>query len=325
MNGKRLNLILLVLLGGILMACSNMSTSKTTDETNLILESHEIVRTDKTGPNIDYYFSKPVDVKNYPIVIIVGGSTDKEHLSSVVNFHKYFSTQLVGNKLGAISVDGWGININHTNESEFMAHYTRSQILSNYQQVINYIKKHPPIGWNGKLALLGVSEGGNIEVELNENKANDILATVIWSGAGDYNWRKELWANMQEISKEIPADCVSEDCQAVRSKQIYDKRMEYILQNPTPNQYFLNMSNMYMADALNYPTPDYAKMNGKILIVAGVQDTLITSSDEFYKKAKQNNVDITYWRIESMDHLIRKRPDLINNSFTWLAKELSDN
>mgnify|MGYP003463990338 CR=1 FL=1 len=54
-----------------------------------------------------------------------------------------------------------------------MAHYTRSQILSNYQQVINYIKKYPPVGWNGKLALLGVSEGGNVEIELNENKAND--------------------------------------------------------------------------------------------------------------------------------------------------------
>lgn len=128
---------------------------------------------------------------------------------------------------------------------------------------------------------------------------------------------------MQEVSKEIPVDCSSNDCQAIRNKQIYDKRMESILKNPTPNQYFFNMTNMYMADALTYPTPDYAKMNGKLLIVSGAQDTLIASSDEFYRKAKQNNVDITYWRIESMDHLIRKRPDLMNNSFVWLAKELN--
>ena len=323
MRNRKLNLIMSVVLGGALIACSNVSTVKTTGDINLVLESHEIIRTDKAGPNIDYYFSKPTDVKSYPIVIIIGGSTDKEHLSSIADFHKYFSQQLVQNKLGAISVDGWGININQTNESEFMAHYTRSQILINYQQVINYIKKYPPVGWNGKLALLGVSEGGNIEIELNENKANDILATVIWSGAGDYNWSKELWENMQEVSKEIPVDCSSNDCQAIRNKQIYDKRMEYILKNPTPNQYFFNMTNMYMADALNYPTPDYAKMNGKFLIVSGAQDTLIASSDEFYRKAKQNNVDITYWRIESMDHLIRKRPDLMNNSFVWLSKELN--
>ena len=93
------------------------------------------------------------------------------------------------------------------------------------------------------MSLLGVSEGGHIEIELNENKANDILATVIWSGAGDYSWSRELWSNMREISKEIPSDCSSDDCKAIRNKQIFDKRMEYILNNPTPNQYFLGLDN----------------------------------------------------------------------------------
>ena len=102
MRNKRLNLVMSVVLGSALIACSNMSTIKTTGDINLVLESHEIIRTDKAGPNIDYYFSKPTDVKSYPIVIIIGGSTDKEHLSSIADFHKYFSQQLVQNKLGAI-------------------------------------------------------------------------------------------------------------------------------------------------------------------------------------------------------------------------------
>lgn len=124
MRNKKLNLVMSVVLGSALIACSNLSTIKTTSDTNLILESYEIVRTDKAGPNIDYYFSKPIGVKSYPIVIIIGGSTDKEHLSSIADFHKYFSQQLVQNKLAAVSVDGWGININQINESEFMAHYS---------------------------------------------------------------------------------------------------------------------------------------------------------------------------------------------------------
>ncbi|OTP71928.1 hypothetical protein [Caballeronia sordidicola] len=53
-----------------------------------------------------------------------------------------------------------------------------------------------------------------------------------------------------------------------------------------------------------------------------MRDTLIQSSDDFYKKAKQAGVNITYWRIEDMDHSIRKRPELIERSFEWLKQQL---
>ena len=56
MRNRKLNLIMSVVLGGALIACSNVSTVKTTGDINLVLESHEIIRTDKAGPNIDYYF-----------------------------------------------------------------------------------------------------------------------------------------------------------------------------------------------------------------------------------------------------------------------------
>ncbi|MFA3778413.1 hypothetical protein [Yersinia sp. 1652 StPb PI] len=77
-----------------------------------------------------------------------------------------------------------------------------------------------------------------------------------------------------------------------------------------------------MADALTYPGPDYKNRQGKLLMVTGVKDTLIQSNDDFYKKAKQAGVDVTYWRIEDMDHYIRNRPELIKRSFEWLKQQL---
>ena len=320
------NLIQSIILGGILIANFNTSSAKSMSSSNFLFESASISRADKINPTINYYFSRPSLVNTYPIVILVGGSTDKEHLDSIANFHKYFSTELSQNKLGAISVDGWGADSNHINKSEFMNHYTRSQILSNYQQVIDHLIKHPPIGWNGKLAVLGVSEGGPIAEQLNEQ--NEVIhATVLWSGAIDSSWRNTLWLDMHNIyvSVCVPLKNPIKDCYDIATKDKFESRINSILANPSPESYFFNMTNMYVADGVRFPIPDYNKLHGAILVVTGAKDTIIDSSDLFYGKAKRHDIDITYWRVESMDHLIRKRPDLINNSFSWLANKLKDN
>lgn len=46
------------------------------------------------------------------------------------------------------------------------------------------------------------------------------------------------------------------------------------------------------------------------------------SSDAFVEKAKSLGVNVTYLRIEDMDHYVRKRPDIINQSFEWLKNQI---
>lgn len=313
----------------LIIACSSFAPLPNETNNEMLFESFSISRDmkgDKVGANIDYYLSKPSLEKNYPIVILVGGSTDKEHIDSIASFHKYFTKQLSQNNLGAVSVDGWGVNLNHTNESEFMKHYTRTQILSNYQQVITYLKKNPPTGWNGKLAVLGVSEGGPIATQLNEqNQA--ILATVLWSGAINSSWRDTLWLDMHEVYNKvcIPQKNPVNDCYDIATKDVFESRIDYALMNPSPESYFFNMTNMYVADGVNFPTPNYQKLHGDILVVTGAKDTIIDSSDTFVKNANINHLSIEYWRVESMDHSIRNHPDLIDNSFVWLSNRLNSN
>ena len=284
-------------------------------------KKYYISRPNPNNQKIAFYLSKPQNKNNYPIVILIGGSTDKDDISSIANFHQYFMKDFVKISAGAVTVEPWGVDGNEISKTTFFDHYTRTQILQDYQTVINYLKISPPSGWNGKLGLLGVSEGGHIATTLASIPSNNIIATVNWSGASDWSWKNELWAGMQEMYKQNPT-CTSSDCKDIKSRSKYDARMKKILADPSPNKWFFNMTNLYMADALKYPRPDYRNINGRFLLVTGTKDTLVGSSDDFYKKAELNNVKVTYWRIESMDHYIRKRPDLIQNSFNWLQQQL---
>ncbi len=237
------NIFICILYFIINSACAQAPTST--------FQQYSLERTSSHDPNINYYLSKPSGAERYPIVILVGGSTDKEHLASMLEFHRYFMKNISENNLGVITVEKWGIDSDEIAQNTVMAHYTRTQILHDYQQVIDDIKKNPPSGWNGKMALLGVSEGGDILVQLNEKNPN-IVATVFWSGTDDVSPRESLWLDMQQIYKSH-SECHSKDCNDISTRTKYDARMDEILRKPSSDAYFFNMTHLYVADYLNFP------------------------------------------------------------------------
>ncbi len=83
------------------------------------------------------------------------------------------------------------------------------------------------------------------------------------------------------------------------------------------------MTYMYHADAFGkYPAVEYNKIRTPFLVVNGQKDSTILSADAFVKKARNSRAPVTYMRITDMDHYIRHRPDIINNSFIWLKQYL---
>lgn len=57
--------------------------------------------------------------------------------------------------------------------------------------------------------------------------------------------------------------------------------------------------------------------------MTGTEDSIIASSDLFVQKARDAGAPITYFRIDGMDHYVRKRPDVIDRSFEWLKQQLT--
>ncbi len=285
------------------------------------------------SPDIVYYFSKAPRDK-FPIAILVGGSSLEDDITSIIHFHRYVLKEFLDLGVGVITIEQQGVDGNQINKTEFMEHYTRSNRLIDHCTVIEHLKKQSPKGWNGKLIFLGVSEGGPIVTTLNTDYPDMTLATINWSGAGDWPWRDELWYFMQSTIQKTPWYIrlraqlpswmpFSLELYFPKSRKAHDKAMDETIKNPTENFKLAGMTYKYHADALKtYPKPKYGKMKTPYLVVAGVKDSIIDSSDAFVRKAKEAGAPITYMRISDMDHYVRKKEDVIKDSFAWLKDHL---
>lgn len=281
-------------------------------------------RLEAHAPEIVYYLSKPKNkegstLQSYPIIVFCGGSTSRDDISSIINLHRYYLQEFLDLGAALLTVEQWGVDGNKIDKKIFMEHYTRSQRLRDHEAVINYLKLHPPQGWNGKLIFFGVSEGGPIATTLATQYPDTTTAVISWSGIGDWSWRDQLSAFLQQLKIDDPTAFQSE---SVTSRRNYDARMNETLRNPTAGKYFYGMTYQYHADALTYPKVDYSKLSMPFLAVAGAKDSFITSSDAFVDKAKKTGVKITYLCVPDMDHYVRKRPEIVQQTFDWLRKQL---
>ena len=281
-------------------------------------------------PEVVYYFSAP-EADSFPIAVLCTGSSGKGSVSSIIHFHRYFLSECLDLGLGALTVEQWGVDGNDVNENEFMAHYTRSQRLSDHMTVIQNLEAYPPEGWNGQLVFIGISEGGPLVTDLSTVCPNT-LATINWCGAGDWSWAEELWQFFDHLKQHsfwmrlydaIPR-WLPFSFDFPQTRQEYDSLVQQIIYNPTPNQWMVGMTYLYHADAFQAPPVDYSKIRSPFLVVAGTEDSAITSSDQFVQKAQAAAAPITYFRIDGMDHYIRLRHDIIQDSFKWLQIQIEN-
>lgn len=299
-----------------------------TPDPSYVIPSSIRSTTERTGDASDivYYLSKP-NKASYPIAILCGGSTSKEDINSIIHLHRYFLAEFLELGVAVLTVEQWGIDGSAVDAKEFWSHYTRTQRLNDHRTVIEHLKAIPPKGWNGKFIFCGISEGGSIVTTLTMLYPEYTLATINWSGAGDWNWGEELWIFLQNLLKENP-ECPQhhfklQDCSCntiICSREVYDAQLAEILANPTSSQEFFGMSYKYHADALTYIPIDYPRLRTPFLVVSGTLDSLIQSSDAFVEKAKAAGAPITYHRINDMDHYVRKKPDVVEQSFRWLEE-----
>jgi pimeloyl-ACP methyl ester carboxylesterase len=286
-------------------------------------------RSDPSAPDIIYYLTIPPQ-SSFPIAILCGGSSLKNDVNSIIHFHRYFLQEFLDCGAAVLTVEQQGVDGNTIDVDVFIEHYTRSERLSDHQKVIDHLKANPPNGWNGKLLLLGVSEGGPLVTTLTTNYSDIIAATINWVGASGWSWRDELWAFTVNLDKTIPWHFklrmklpewmpFSVDFHLPNSREEFDTIMDKAICSPTVEKEFLGMTYKYHADALKeYPRPDYSTIKTPFLVVSGEQDTVIHSCDLFVEEAKKDGAPITYLRISKMGHYIRERPDVVAQSFEWL-------
>lgn len=281
---------------------------------------------------IIYYFSTPdaAPGKTYPIFIICDGSVSKGNERSIFFVRDFFAGRIHSLDAGYLAIEKCGIDGNEIDKLVFWNRYTRSQRLQDHLQVIRHLEENPPVGWNGQFIFAGVSEGGPLVTDLSILCPNTI-ATINWSGAGDWSWADELWQFFEHWKKNsfwlrlydsIPRWMpFSSDIPTTRPE--FDALVQEIIANPSPDLWMGGMTYLYHADAFQKPSVDYSKIRTPFLVIAGAEDSIIESCDQFVQKGLDAGAPITYFRVDGMDHYIRKRPDIIDKSFEWLKMQLS--
>lgn len=279
---------------------------------------------------IVYYFSAPT-VSYFPIAIVCGGSSDKENVDSIIHLHRYFLAEFWELGAAVLTVEQQGIDGQKIDKSTFFQNYTRTNRLQDHRRVLEHLKENPPQGWSGKIILFGVSEGGPLVISLTEEFQDEVIATVNWSGAGDWPWREELWSFLEGIEEELPwhmrlrtylPSWFPYSMPWPHDKKTFDAMFKSVIDTPSTEGEFFGMTHKYHADADAYPTPSYEKIKTPFLAVAGAKDTIIQSADEFVRKAKVAGMDITYHRVEDMDHYVRRRPDVVAKTFEWIKSKI---
>lgn len=285
---------------------------------------------EESFPPIVYYFSPPdTSNKPFPIFIICDGSESKGSERSIFFVRDFFEERVRSLDAGYLAIEKCGIDGNEIDKPEFWSRYTRSQRLKDHIQVIRHLEEHPPAGWNGQFIFAGVSEGGPLVTDLSILCPNTI-ATINWSGAGDWSWGDELWQFFEHWKKNsfwlriydsIPRWVpFSSDIPSTRSE--FDALVQEIIANPSPDLWMGGMTYLYHADAFQKPPADYSKIRTPFLVVAGAEDSIIESCDQFVQKSLDAGAPVTYFRVDGMDHYIRKRPDVIDQSFVWVQEQI---
>lgn len=289
-----------------------------------------VPRAEVDAPDIVYYFSKPA-ASNYPIAVLCGEYSGRAIMLSMVHFHRHLLQEFKDLGAAVLTVEQWGIDGNTFDQDLLMEHYTRSQRLQDHQDVIEHLKSNPPVGWNGKFIFLGVYHAGRLATSLTTHYPDITLATINWVGAGGWSWEDELWAFFEGMRKDAPWWIKLWDLMprwfpfafhVPKTRREHSLIMNRMRENPCTDKTFMGLTYKYHADALSYPQPEYNAIHTPFLVIAGAGYSEIQSFDAFVEKARAAGVPITYMRVLNIGRDIFERPEIMQQSFDWLAEQI---
>lgn len=271
-----------------------------------------------------FYLTTP-KVERFSIAVMCEGSTSRDDVASIWHLHQFEQFRDLSEMgLAILTIEKQGIDTDKIDIDRFFAHYTRSRRFYDHVAVIDHLLKNPPAGFDGRLIFIGASEGGPLVNQLSIHYPQTI-ATINWSGAGDWSWPDEIWVWGAQMRRDHPflSALYGWWHNVPKTRAGFDAVMAETLRDPSDKRWFLGMTYRYHADAIKTPAFDYQKIQAPMLVVCGTKDSLIGSCDVFVEKAKATHAPITYWRIDGLEHrMSQNKQNLIPKSFEWLKQWL---
>jgi alpha-beta hydrolase superfamily lysophospholipase len=240
-----------------------------------------------------YYLEVP-SKEQYSLILAVEGSYVYEKgLESVLRLHYKIADRFLENGFGLVTMEKRGIDGKKVDPDKFHYFNTPTQRLNDHLQLIAYLRKNPPKNWNGKLIILGGSEGGPIAIKLSSKVHSD--GCIVLVGCGDQTFKEYSWQFIQEIKDSNP--------DLPQNRNAYEEQIAKMKENPDSHQFWLGQTYRYWADALDQKEDlEFYSLQCPTLVVAGSIDIECPSTERLIENAKNQNKPVQYLRIEGMGH-----------------------
>lgn len=255
------------------------------------------------------FVSTPDNQEAFPMAVFVDGSLKQ----SVKNNFAYMALLFGSKNIGMAAVEKRGIDDDVTNEREWLEHDCYEERLQDHVLLINELKNTIP-NWNGKLILIGSSEGGKIAPKLSVMFPDVTYGTVLIGSGGGMTFGDEIKYQIHQIMHEEGMNDGIEN------------EFAEMLNNPESLKIFFGKTYKWFSSYLQYDLmADLLKIETPLLMIHGVKDAnipvesadLVNMHFEFSEKS-----NLEYLRYDDLGHSINKRIDIFFTILDWSHLQL---
>ncbi len=250
-----------------------------------------------------YYFEAPENRENYPLLLVIEGSFDIERgPESILRLQKKFGELVLPMGVGVLTVEKRGVDGNEVDLDEFHRCNTVTNRFKQHLELINRLEKDPPIGWNGKLAILGGSEGSAVAIKLAEKVMPSACIAIV--PQGNQTFKEYVWGEVARFPGSMRADLLS-GVEGVLpgSKEAFESQIELMKREPDPFRFWFGQSYLYWTDAAELGVEkEFLNLSCPAFVITGSEDLGCPSTDHLVQIAIENGQQVIYLKVEGMGH-----------------------
>jgi esterase/lipase len=259
------------------------------------------------------FVSTPDNQETFPMVVYVDGSLKQ----SVKNNFAYMALLFGSKNIGLAAVEKRGIDEGVMDEREWLEHDCYEERLQDHILLINELKNTIP-NWNGKLILIGSSEGGKIAPKLSVMFPEVTYGTVLIGSGGGMAFGDEIKYQINQIMLEEGEDGMNDEIENEFAEMLSDPESLKVFFGKTYKWFSSYLQYDLMAELLKIETP--------LLMIHGVKDAnipvesadLVNMHFEFSEKS-----NLEYLRFDDLGHSISKRIDIFFAILEWSDLQLA--
>ncbi len=279
-------------------------------------EFKELTFSRKDDSLIQYYLSTPDKVDTGTLVIFVSGSWTRSAYFNHITLAKLLNPHGVS----VLTSEKRGATRTKFDEIIFHDYDCLDERLNDFNTLLSQLK------WEGKVILLGESEGGKLVPLLTLKHPQKVDGTILFGAGGGLTFKEEMEYQLPNLIAEsnFLYRVANKIRQALNPNEIEEKFDEMVT-HPTTNEFFKTHTHKWWASFLTYhPLPDILKLETPLLILHGAEDlnVPVNSSDlvveKFREAGKQN---LTYLRYENLGHSLIGRTIVNADLISWILNQ----